>query len=492
MSKLADYVKSQGLEDTRIKVGRNVVWPERNGLEHLHALDTLQSAIESPEEIDGTVTITSKDSEVLMRVKNRKLEQALPKNRFTQTTLFNPKEQQKEVDAEQSKSPSRSKEWAIPSARYAPSKELRPLNYSVFNDFSRSATEITLQAKSEAIYNKLAEGYRGNDPKERDMTVIRNAYNLKIPEWEATRIVSHGSPEVQRMAADPKCPASNLSSYLVEVTRSYAERDRAKVQRTEQTSEVIRANYPQEASNYLDPKSAFRMAIARAARDIDITRENYNTARKNLDTVAKKTANSELGQWVAKQSVPVRSAGERHLEKAQTWLKSKMPEIVQPGNKQSLIARIRSIAKDPLSNDRDHNARMNVIGAYVKAGKLDALKQVFAENVKDVQQKVQSNLSQTWQQNMQDMPDHPLDRYAPQVIKAINENSQHLRASVEQGRLMLKDVGGKVLFQAGQWAKDAEPHIKRQVEAMPGRIQKAREMVAARTAAPQKVREVER
>jgi hypothetical protein len=112
--------------------------------------------------------------------------------------------------------------------------------------------------------------------------------------------------------------------------------------------------------------------------------------------------------------------------------------------------------------------------------------------VKDVQQKVQSNLSQTWQQNMQDMPDHPLDRYAPQVIKAINENSQHLRASVEQGRLMLKDVGGKVLFQAGQWAKDAEPHIKRQVEAMPGRIQKAREMVAARTAAPQKVREVER
>jgi gas vesicle protein len=145
-----------------------------------------------------------------------------------------------------------------------------------------------------------------------------------------------------------------------------------------------------------------------------------------------------------------------------------------------------------LSNDREHNARMTVIGAYVQADKLDALKQVFSETAKDVQQKVHSNLAQTWQQNMQDMPDHPLDKYAPQLIKAINENSQYLRASVEQGRLILKDVGGKVLFQAGQWAKDTEPHVKRQIEAMPSRIQKAREMVAARAPVHQKVREVEK
>jgi hypothetical protein len=492
MSKLADYVKSQGLEDTRIKVGRNVVWPERNGLEHFHALETLQTAIESPEEVDGTITITSKDSEVLLRVKNRQLEKALPKNHFMQTTLFKSQEHEKEVESKQDNAPAQGKKRAIPSTRYVPTKESRPLNYSVFNDFSRSATEITQRANIESIYNKLAEIYRGDDPKERDKAVVHNAYNLKIPQWEATRIVSQGSPELQRMAADPQCPAHDLSNYLVEVTRSYSQREQAQVLRSEQTPDVIQSQYPEGASNYLDPKSAFKMAIQRAASDIDITRENYNRARKNLNTLAQKTSESELAQWAKKQSVPVREAGERHLQKAQEWLKSKMPEIVHPGNKQSLIARIRSITKDPLLSDREHNARMTVIGAYVQADKLDALKQVFAETAKDVQQKVHSNLAQTWQQNMQDMPDHPLDKYAPQLIKAINENSQYLRASVEQGRLILKDVGGKVLFQAGQWAKDTEPHVKRQIEAMPSRIQKAREMVAARAPVHQKVREVEK
>jgi hypothetical protein len=412
MSEIADYIKVQGLEQIIIKVGRNVIWPERKGINSPEgALNALNTALEDPSKLKGTVTISDREGEVYLRVANGKTTVSREIPRTLQPKIF-----------------------ASEPERTAPVQVSFDKVESKFIEFSLSANNITQRAEVNHQYNQLSSTYAGKGSKiDRDRHVIREACKRGIPQDRATYLVAQASPEVQAMTSNDTL-AADITKYLVSVSSEYTKQLQAENQRE------VRANYPENSTNYVDIPGALKMAIQRAAHDIEITAGHFDNAKRNLETIATKTADSDFAKWAKAQSIPIQKASEKHLDKAKTWLRTKAPEMAVRG-------------------------RDSVMGA---------VKKIASEKI----QVAKENFAQTRQTHARDMPDHPLEKYGPILVQALGEKGQYLKYQMEQGSFVIREASGVLVYVAGEFAKDVSPHIKKYLESLPDRYEASKKFVS--------------
>jgi hypothetical protein len=195
---------------------------------------------------------------------------------------------------------------------------------------------------------------------------------------------------------------------------------------------------------------------------------------------------------------------------------------------------LSSLPKDPLISQKQHQARGRVVDTFIQGGKAGAVKQIFTENIQGVSKQPQSKpvqqssflktvekvvkgplgkLEEThkYQANARigqafltggkkglasqlaqeigneikssipQKSNHPLDKIAPQIVKAVGGKLRNIHPSLDQNNNLRIDGPKGAIFENGNFTKGVPKAIQDKFMQIPKQVQNAKSHAATRS-----------
>ncbi len=306
-------VKEYGLENARIQVGRERIYPLREGLTvSPKAVEMLKSALSNPEAVQGTVKITAAEKTLYWVSKG-----------VVNTPLDAQIKQEPAMQMQEAEKP------ATPVA-----ETLKELPKSE-NDIARQTYLNLLTSHpefkgSKDITHKELMGLTAKEQRLSDRQVMEMGALRERPREEMDRVLGQGSPYINTELITGSLPKAR--AYLVELSGDYKlyVQDEA----IDNTPHAREFDYP-KAAQTLDPAQSLKYAIALGTTTLQTTatsaRENLELAQQNLAIFSKKVKHRGFKAWAADQmpilKEKVQTVAAEHSAKLKGWAKDQAPVV---------------------------------------------------------------------------------------------------------------------------------------------------------------------
>jgi hypothetical protein len=306
-------VKELGLENARIQVGRERIYPPRDGLVvSPKAIEQLKAALSSPNAVKSTIKITEGETTkfwVSKGVVNVPLNSQIEEQAKTVMPALNvPEPEQRPTQMEQENAAARDTYFDLLK------------QHPDFKDLGVTTREELLDRPT-AIQQKS------------DRQVSEMALEQKLPREQLDRVIAQGSPYIEKELEAGSL--STVQSYLTERSVAYQHRLDAPTAAQEQTPQPKEYDFPTNAVNHTAPVQGFAATVQTQLESAQATaiaaKENLELAQKNLATFAQKVKHRGFKAW-AKDQMPILK--DKALEiaalqgtKLKDWAKEQAPVV---------------------------------------------------------------------------------------------------------------------------------------------------------------------
>jgi hypothetical protein len=314
-------VKELGLENARIQVGRERIFPPRDGLVvSPKAIEQFKMALSSPNAVKCTVKITEGDTTkfwVSKGVVNVPLNpQIEEKAKTVMPALDAPEPERLPTQTEQENAAARDTYFEL---------------LEQHSDFKY----LGVTTREELLDRPTAIQQKG------DLLVSEMALEQKLPREQLDRAIAQGSPYIQKQLEEGSL--STVQGYLTEQSVAYQHRLDGLMKVQEQTPQPAPVeiappkdfDFPTDAVNHAAPVQGFAATVQTQLESAQATaiaaKENLELAQKNLATFAQKVKHRGFKAW-AKDQMPILKEKAQEIATQQTtklrdWAKEKGPVV---------------------------------------------------------------------------------------------------------------------------------------------------------------------
>lgn len=291
-AEVQSIVEQLGLENARIQVGRERIYPPRSGLSvSPTAIETFKAALASPDAVKGTVKITQDEKTLLWVSKgvvNTPLEAQLEAKIQQESKM---QTQAPPIDLKAAKDPELSSASAQTQAENAAARETY---FELLKQHPKvNSSNVTTY---EALLSRPTVIQR-----EADQYVSAVALEKGLPREQLDRVITQGSPYIQSQLDTGSL--TQAREYLTQVSGQYYQ----KLQSSQEPVVEKQFDYPSDAQT-LDPAKDFRDTLIRGVSTVQTTaiaaKENLELAQKNLATFTKQVKHRGFKAW-AKDQMPI-------------------------------------------------------------------------------------------------------------------------------------------------------------------------------------------
>lgn len=285
-------VEQLGLENARIQVGRERIYPPRSGLSvSPTAIEILKTALASPDAVKGTVKITQ-DGKTLFWVSKGVVNTPL------ETQLEAKIQQESKMQAQAPPTdlnPAKDPELSSASAQTQAENVAARATY-----FELLSQHSDFQYQGITTHDELLDRPT-NIQQQSDQFVMAVALGKGLPREQLDRVIAQGSPYIQGQLDTGSL--TQAREYLTQESGQYHQ----KLQSSQDPVVEKQFDYPSDAQT-LDPAKEFRDTLIRGASTVQTTaiaaKENLELAQKNLATFAKQVKHRGFKAW-AKDQMPI-------------------------------------------------------------------------------------------------------------------------------------------------------------------------------------------
>lgn len=318
-TEVQNIVKSLGLENARIQVGRERIYPPREGLVvSPKAIEQLKAALSSPDAVKSTIKITEGETTkfwVSKGVVNVPLNPQIEEQAKTVMPALNTPEPVKlQTQTEQENIAARDTYFDLLNQH----PDFKYLGVTTREELLERPTAIQQQG---------------------DRQVSEMALEQKLPREQLDRVLAQGSPYIER-----ELEAGSLSTvqgYLTERSVAYQHRldDVLTMQDPTPQAEPVPSappkdfDFPADAVKHAAPMQGFAATVQTQLKSAQATaiaaKENLELAQKNLATFAKKVKHRGFKAW-AKDQMPILKEKAQEIAalqgtKLKEWAKEQAP-----------------------------------------------------------------------------------------------------------------------------------------------------------------------
>ena len=336
-AELQESVEKLGLQDPKIYVGRERIYPPREGLTPSpKAIATFKQALLSPESVKGSVRIMDGE-QVLFKMAKGQVEVPLSPEQVKAALVFD-KLPEPSATTVASAEPELPIEPAPVNAQTQTEQENAAARDTYFDLLKQHPEfkDLDVTTRDELLDRPTAIQQKG------DRQVSEMALERGLPREEVDRVMGQGSPYIQK-----ELEAGSLSAvqgYLTERSVDYQQRLDAQTATKEAAipeasavaPDAARENdFPEEATNHAAPVQGFAATMQTQLESAQVTalqaKATLELAQKNLSTFAKAVKHRGFKAWAADQ-MPIlkQKAKEIAIEqgtKVKDWAREQAPIV---------------------------------------------------------------------------------------------------------------------------------------------------------------------